>query len=101
MNRHTAVSVAGHDPAGAAHSPPIDFKFDQVGVNVTALAAMAANPARNPNTLTRRRTHQYDVVPSYLGNRLGQFLEPAIVGEAAVEDARIGAKENIQRPARG
>ena len=45
-------------------------------------------------TLTQR-----GVVPGELGERLGEFLQPAIIGEAAVPDGGIGPERNFQRAA--
>ncbi len=66
---------------------------------------------RSPPVLATRRlipsrsrgawAEQDGIVPGYLGQRLGQFLQPAVVGEAAVENARIGTEEHIQRRAGG
>ena len=36
------------------------------------------------------------VIPRQLGKRLGQFLKPAVIGEAAVPDRRVGAKDDFQ-----
>ena len=39
-----------------------------------------------------RGADEHGVVPGQLRDRLGQLLQPAVVGEAAVEDRRIGAE---------
>ena len=36
------------------------------------------------------------IVPGELGDRLGQFLQPAVVGEAAVVDRRVGPENHFQ-----
>ena len=36
------------------------------------------------------------IAPGQLGDRLGQFLKPAVVGEPAVVRARVGAELNLQ-----
>ena len=38
------------------------------------------------------RRHEQRIVPGHLGHRLGKFLQPAVVGEAAVVDGRIAAE---------
>ena len=40
-------------------------------------------------------TDQRGVVPGELGNRLGQFLQPAVVGKAAVVNARIRTEDEF------
>ncbi len=49
----------------------------------------------------RRRAEQRRVVPRELGVRLRKFLEPAVVGEPAVVDRRVGAKHDLEALARG
>ena len=36
------------------------------------------------------------VVPGELGDRLGQFLQPAVIGEAAVVDRGVGAEDDFE-----
>ena len=42
------------------------------------------------------RRDQRGVVPRQLGDRLGQFLQPAVVGEAAVVDGRVAAEVHLE-----
>ena len=44
----------------------------------------------------RRNAHQHGVVPSEPSNRLGQFLEPAVICVFAIADGRIGAEYNFK-----
>ena len=44
----------------------------------------------------QRRVHPGGTVPGDLGQRLGQLLQPAIVGEAAVPDGRIGPEDDLE-----
>ncbi len=41
-------------------------------------------------------THQRRIVPSELGNRLRQFLQPAVIRKPSVVDARIGSEQEFQ-----
>ena len=43
-----------------------------------------------------RRPDQRGVVPGELGERLRQLLQPGVVGEAAVVDARIGPEDDFE-----
>ena len=60
------------------------------------LAAVRIAAQVNVQRLGRLRTHQRGVVPGQLRDRLGQFLQPAIVGKAAIENRRIGFEDNFQ-----
>ena len=44
----------------------------------------------------RGRAHQGRIVPSELGHRVGPFLQPAAIGEAAVVDLRVGAENDFK-----
>ena len=50
-----------------------------------------------PGAPRRRRRQQQRVVPDDLADRAGQFLEPGIVGVAAVQQVGIGADQQVQR----
>ena len=41
------------------------------------------------------RADEGGIVPSELGDGLRQFLEPAVIGEATVVNARIGAEDEF------
>ena len=47
----------------------------------------AATRVRQTEILCGGRADQRGIVPGQLGDRLGQFLQPAIVGKAAVVNA--------------
>ena len=51
----------------------------------------------NAEFLGGLRSDQRDVVPSELGNRIGSFLQPAVVDPAAVEDRRVSGENHFQR----
>src|SRR5262245_27216627 len=52
--------------------------------------------ARETKTYGCGRAEVNGVVPRQFRNWLRQLLQPAVVGEAAVEDRRVGAKINFQ-----
>ena len=39
---------------------------------------------------------QGDIVPGQPGERLGQFLKPAVIGEPAIPDHRVGLEDEFQ-----
>ena len=43
-----------------------------------------------------RRAEDRGVVPGELGDRLGQFLQPAVVGEAAVVNRGVGPEDDFE-----
>ena len=64
-----------------------------------ALVSQLAPCRRFPTAFSavrRRRAHDRGVVPGQLGDGLGQFLQPAVVGEAAVVDRGIGPEDHFQ-----
>ena len=60
----------------------IGFLFASFVVSVTAM--LIRSPFSTPRCFAHRRTHQRRVVPGQLRDRVGQFLEPAVVDVAAV-----------------
>ena len=42
------------------------------------------------------RTEERGVVPGELGDGLGQFLQPAVIGEAAIVNRGVGAEDDFQ-----
>ena len=71
-----------------AHGVAAIFQLDDVAFTQ---AALLGEPRADP----RRR------VPGDLGIRLRQFLQPAVVGEAAVPDGRIGPEDDFEAARRG
>ncbi len=50
----------------------------------------------DPQLVRQRLADEGRVVPGHPVHRLGQFLQPAVVGEPAVPDRRIGAEDQLQ-----
>jgi hypothetical protein len=75
--------MAGDDEHRHAHGVAAIAQLDEVAFTQ---AALLGEPRADP----RRR------VPGDLGVRLRQFLEPAVVGEAAVPDGRIGPEDDFE-----
>ena len=72
------VGVSGLNPDGAGDFLAVQFEFDHVfGGDV--------------ETLRHRGTDLDGVIPGELVHRLGEFLQPAVVGELSVVDGGVAA----------
>ena len=76
------IGVARHNPDGRFHRLPVRAQLHHIAVGHAQLPGA-------------RGTDQRGVVPGQLGERLGQFLQPAIVGETAIPNGGIGAQDNF------
>ncbi len=74
---------------GAATVRPSELQFDDVGMKAAVFAAVGVAAQADAQSTRRGRTHQGGIVPGQRRDRLGQFLEPAVVGEAAIVDGRV------------
>jgi hypothetical protein len=90
-----AVGVAGHDPDGGADGPVAVLQLDDVGREAAVLAAVDVAADAHAEFLGRPRAHDGRVVPGQLGDRLGQLLGPAVVGEPAVVERRVGLEHDL------
>ena len=85
-------------------SPSCQLDHRHVVAAVLAAVGVAADLQSQP--LGRRRAHDGRVAPGQLRDRLGQFLQPAVVGEPAVVNRRVGDRHQVelrlrrQRPSR-
>src|SRR5206468_1205734 len=70
---------------GAAPVPELDHVADDLPV----FAALKRCHAGGLQTFGSRRAHDDGVVPCQPGDRFGQLLQPAVIGEATVEDGWI------------
>ena len=80
------VGLTRHDPGRNLHCPPALAELDNV-------LLLDPQPAR------QGRADQGGVVPGQARQRLGQFLEPGVVGESAVPDGRVGPEDDLQASA--
>src|ERR1017187_2187486 len=83
VQRHDVVGLAGENPGGRREGRARRGDGDEVLV-------LPAEPVR------RREAHVRRVVPRELRERLRNLLQPAVVREAAVEDAGIGSKDDLE-----
>ena len=95
MDSNAVIRLPRQDPCGTAHSTAVITELDHVAVNRAMLAAGAADPSAQSQAIGGGWTYDNDVVPSQLGQRLGCFLKPAVIGKAAVQNRRIGTKQKF------
>ena len=82
-HRHAFIRVPWHHPCRRDNRATLILQFD----GVFALDSQA---------LGRFRAQHGHGVPGELGQRLGQFLQPAVVCKAAVPDRVVGPKNNFE-----
>ena len=90
-----AIGLAGQPPRGGGDFAVRKRNVDDVRINLAVLAATPGDVVRQLQLLRRLGADQRGIVPGELGDRLRQFLQPAVIGEAPVVDARIGAEEEL------
>ncbi len=83
------VGRAGQDPDGQPGAAALIANLENV------LVLVARTRDRNVETLGCPRADVRDVVPRDLRQRPRQFLQPAVVRVAAVEDVRIGPEDDL------
>src|SRR5215469_4144486 len=84
MHGYGIIGMARLDPNGAIHLASVQFDGDDLH-DMDAFA------------LGHLRAHKDGVIPNQLRHGLGQFLQPAIIGEAAVVDAGVAAEIDVDR----
>ena len=83
VHRDHAIGLARHDPDRPSHRPPVCRDIDHVLIG-------------DSETDSRSRAQLNRVVPRDLAERLGQFLKPARIGEAAVIHSGIWPEHQFQ-----
>src|SRR5262245_53610981 len=99
MQRDALVRVAWHDPRRNSQGSPFVAKLDHVGKYSSVFSASRAHSIGQTEALGGFWTHESGIVPGKLGQGLRQFLQPTVVGKAAVEKSRVGLKSNLQEAA--
>ena len=92
---HRVVRMTGLHPHGPGDRAPVQGHGGHVGLVLGHLLR------RDAELLGGARAHDDDVVPGDLVEGLGQFLQPRVVGKAAVVDARVGAEGHLEGVRRG
>ena len=82
---HRALGVAGHDQDRRPHGPPVHSR-------ARPRRRRPARAARRCAARASRALSQVSVVSGF-----GKLLEPAVVGEPAVVDRRVGPEDDLQR----
>ena len=76
------IGLAGRNPDGRLHPLPVRAQLHHIAV-------------RHAQLVGARGADQSGVVPSQLGEGLGQFLQPTIVREAAIPNRGIRAQDDF------
>src|SRR5262249_8105011 len=97
VDGNTSFSVAGQNPNRGFHHAVAQIEFDDIDKRLPMLSAGAARSLIEPQLARKRGTDEDGVVPSKLRDRLGQLLQPTVVGKTTIEDGRIGMKHNLKR----
>ena len=83
MHGDAVVGMTGRDPHRSSKGAALVFQLQHVlGVEVELLRSSGTDPR--------------GVVPGHFVLRLGQFLEPAVVGPRSIPDGGIGPEDNLQ-----
>jgi hypothetical protein len=103
MHRRGVVRVADDDEERAADLAIAVPEFDEAARDVSVFAPLRRRNAGGFQPLGRGGADENRVVPRQPGDRLGQLLQPAVVGESAVENRRIVSENDLEplpRPSR-
>src|SRR5437660_757864 len=91
-----SITMARHDPDRGADLPAIQIQLDDICLEAAVLAAVFVAARADAELLGRRRAHERGIIPRELGDRLGEFLKPAVVGKAAVVNRRVRLKDDLE-----
>src|SRR5258706_9006794 len=96
MDRDAAVGMANDRKDGPLHGWSAIAKLDEVYVDLSMFAAPIRRGAPRPEFRRGRRTHEDGVVPRQFRDWFRQFLQPAVVREASIENRGIVAKRDLE-----
>src|SRR3989449_7178385 len=96
MHRRAVVRMANDDEERTADRASAVPEIDEAAGDVSVLAPLGRRKSDGLQPLGRGGTDQNSVVPGELCDRLGQFLQPAVVGESAVENRRVVSKDDLE-----
>ena len=96
MHRHAVVGMADDGEQRAADRAAAELQLDDVGDDLAVLAALNDGVSDALSFSRGRRADEHRVVPGQPRDRLRQLLQPAVVGEAAVEDRRVVAEGDLE-----
>src|SRR5262245_13768255 len=87
--------MAGHDPRRGADEAVAESQLDDGLMEAAVLAAGGVAAESDAQLLRRRGADQRRVAPGEPRHRLGQLLQPPVVGPAAVVQRRVGLKDQL------
>src|SRR2546425_691067 len=96
MHGDAVVRVTDDREHCAANRAPLIPKLDDVADDLSVLAAGPGGFVLGFDFLGGRWAHDDRVVPRQLRDRFRQLLQPAVVREPPVKDARVVAKRNFE-----
>ena len=91
------VGVTDDREHRTADAAPLKPQFNQLAHDLPVFAAGERRIVRDLEPFGRGGADDDGVVPRQLRDRFGQFLQPPVVGKAAVKDGGIGAKGDFDR----
>ena len=91
MDRHRAIRMSGDHPRGHLQLAALVAEHEHLAIRLLGMLGI-----REIQRHRGRGADQGRIVPGELRQRLGQFLEPAIIGEPPVPDGRVGAEHDLQ-----
>ncbi len=93
---HDAIGLARQPPRGSGDFAVRKRNVNDVRINLAVLPATRPDVVRQAQLSRCLGADQRGIVPGELGDRLWQFLQPAVIGETPVVDARIGAEDEFK-----
>ncbi len=87
--------MIGEHPRRSLDLPPGDFDFHHTHHGAAVFAAHRREMLVNAEIVRRFLAHERRVVPRDFRERLRQFLQPAVVGETAIEQRRARAEVDL------
>src|SRR5437773_11682583 len=90
--------MTGKNPNGSSHRSALILQFHLIGKYSSVLAATRPNFVGKIQRGGRSGADDSRVVPGESGQRLGQLLQPAVVGKGPVVNLRIRAEKAFQLP---
>src|SRR5207244_2455026 len=96
MDGDAVVRVTDDGEDRGSNRPALIAELDDVADDLSVLAAGPRGLVLGFDLLGGRWAHDDRVVPRQLRDRFRQLLQPAVVREPPVKDARVVAKRNFE-----
>ena len=88
-----AIGVAGLHPDGGAQTAALVGQLHHLPVYADAARVVGGGQAE---VMRGARADEDGVIPCEFGDGAGKFLQPAVVGEAAVVDRGVGPEDHFE-----